>query len=135
MITSLCLRGLGHAIALGYVSMASILCTLKKCLFLLSLPFLCVAYSCAVVDKKDHTTGAVQALFANYKAERGQNGPKKQNKKILYKCVLEFNLATINGLGGSILSKESQNRCTLIQSYHEFCNLYASSKRLWYIDS
>jgi hypothetical protein len=26
MITSLCLRGLGHAIALGYVSMASILC-------------------------------------------------------------------------------------------------------------
>jgi hypothetical protein len=33
---------------------------LVKCLFLLSLPFLCVAYSCAVVDKKDHTTGAIQ---------------------------------------------------------------------------
>ena len=32
---------------------------LAKCLFLLSLPFLCVAYSCAVVDKKDHTTGAI----------------------------------------------------------------------------
>ena len=33
---------------------------LEKCLFLLSLPFLRVAYSCAVVDKKDHTTGAIQ---------------------------------------------------------------------------
>ena len=33
---------------------------LAKCLFLLSLPFLCVAYSCAVVDKKDHTAGAIQ---------------------------------------------------------------------------
>ncbi len=52
MITSLCLRGLGHAIALGYISMASILCTIEKCLFLLSLPFPCVAYSCALVDKK-----------------------------------------------------------------------------------
>jgi hypothetical protein len=31
---------------------------LVRCLFLLSL--LCVAYSCAVVDKKDHTTGAIQ---------------------------------------------------------------------------
>ncbi len=30
---------------------------LVRCLFLLSL--LCVAYSCAVVDKKDHTTGAI----------------------------------------------------------------------------
>ncbi len=27
MITSLCLRGLGYAIALGYVTMASFLCT------------------------------------------------------------------------------------------------------------
>jgi hypothetical protein len=35
---------------------------LEKCLFLLSLPFLCVAYSCAVVDEKDHTTGAIQSL-------------------------------------------------------------------------
>ena len=33
---------------------------LEKCLFLLSLPFLCVAYSCAAVDEKDHTTGAIQ---------------------------------------------------------------------------
>ncbi len=36
---------------------------LDKCLFLLSLPFLCVAYSCAVVDKKDHTTGAIQDIL------------------------------------------------------------------------
>jgi hypothetical protein len=36
-----------------------ILVHLEKCLFLLSLPFLCVAYSCAVVDKKDHTAGAI----------------------------------------------------------------------------
>ena len=34
-----------------------ILVHLVRCLFLLSL--LCVAYSCAVVDKKDHTTGAI----------------------------------------------------------------------------
>jgi hypothetical protein len=27
LITSLCLRGLGHAIASGYVTMASFLCT------------------------------------------------------------------------------------------------------------
>jgi hypothetical protein len=33
---------------------------LEKCLFLLSLLFPCVAYSCAVVDEKDHTTGAIQ---------------------------------------------------------------------------
>ena len=63
MITSLCLRGLGHAIASGYVTMASFLCTWKKCLFLLSLLFPCVAYSCAVVDEKDHTTGAIQLEF------------------------------------------------------------------------
>ena len=45
---------------------------LEKCLFLLSLPFLCVAYSCAVVDKKDHTTGAIQqkSLSARHKINR-----------------------------------------------------------------
>ncbi len=32
---------------------------LETCLFLLPLPLLCVAYSCAVVDKKDHSTGAI----------------------------------------------------------------------------
>jgi hypothetical protein len=32
---------------------------LVQCLFLLSSLFLCVAYSCAVVDEKDHTTGAI----------------------------------------------------------------------------
>jgi hypothetical protein len=44
---------------------------LEKCLFPLSLPFLCVAYSCAVVDKKDHTTGAIQIIKKNssYKGE------------------------------------------------------------------
>jgi hypothetical protein len=36
-----------------------ILVYLVQCLLLLSLPLLCVAYSCAVVDKKDHTTGAI----------------------------------------------------------------------------
>ncbi len=30
-------------------------CALLECLFLLLPPLLCVAYSCAVVDKKDHT--------------------------------------------------------------------------------
>ncbi len=33
---------------------------LVRCLFLLYSLFLCVAYSCAVVDEKDHTTGAIQ---------------------------------------------------------------------------
>jgi hypothetical protein len=33
---------------------------LVQCLFLLYSLFLCVAYSCAVVDEKDHTTGAIQ---------------------------------------------------------------------------
>ena len=32
---------------------------LVQCLFLLYSLFLCVAYSCAVVDEKDHTTGAI----------------------------------------------------------------------------
>jgi hypothetical protein len=38
---------------------------LVQCLFLLSPPFPCVAYSCAVVDKKDHTTGAIQVSTDN----------------------------------------------------------------------
>ncbi len=33
---------------------------LVQCLFLLYPLFLSVAYSCVVVDKKDHTTGAIQ---------------------------------------------------------------------------
>jgi hypothetical protein len=43
--------------------MASILMHLVRCLFLLCPLFLCVAYSCVVVDKKDHTTGAIQGLL------------------------------------------------------------------------
>jgi hypothetical protein len=31
---------------------------LVECLFLLLPPFLCVVWSCAVVDKKEHTIGA-----------------------------------------------------------------------------
>ncbi len=45
---------------LGLRHYGLILVYLVRCLFLLSLPLLCVAYSCAVVDKKDHTTGAIQ---------------------------------------------------------------------------
>ncbi len=41
---------------------------LVQCLFLLSPPFLCVEYSCAVVDKKDHTTGAIQQYFFHAQA-------------------------------------------------------------------
>jgi hypothetical protein len=37
---------------------------LVRCLFLLYSLFLCVAYSCAVVDEKDHTTGAIQHRLA-----------------------------------------------------------------------
>ncbi len=33
---------------------------LVRCLFLLHSLLPCVAYSCAVVDEKDHTTGAIQ---------------------------------------------------------------------------
>jgi hypothetical protein len=33
---------------------------LVECLFLPLPPFLCVAWSCAVVDKKEHAIGAVQ---------------------------------------------------------------------------
>ncbi len=47
---------------LGLRHHALILVHLEKCLFLLSLPFLCVAYSCAVVDEKDHTIGAIQVI-------------------------------------------------------------------------
>ncbi len=32
---------------------------LLECLFLLLPPFLCVAWGCAVVNKKDHTAGAI----------------------------------------------------------------------------
>jgi hypothetical protein len=45
---------------LGLLHHGLILVHLEKCLFLLSLPIQCVAYSCAVVDEKDHTTGAIQ---------------------------------------------------------------------------
>jgi hypothetical protein len=38
---------------------------LVRCLFLL--PLLCVAYSCAVVDKKDRTTGAIHTETINFK--------------------------------------------------------------------
>jgi hypothetical protein len=38
-----------------------------QCLFLLYSLFLCVAYGCAVVDEKDHTTGAIQ-LVKNFKS-------------------------------------------------------------------
>jgi hypothetical protein len=49
-----------------------ILVHLVRCLFLLSLPLLCVAYSCAVVDKKDHTTGAIHlyTIFSNFSGLR-----------------------------------------------------------------
>jgi hypothetical protein len=33
---------------------------LVQCLFLFHSLFLCVAHSCAVVDEKDHTIGAIQ---------------------------------------------------------------------------
>ena len=35
---------------------------LIQCLFLIYSLFLCVAYGCAVVDEKDHTTGAIQEI-------------------------------------------------------------------------
>ncbi len=41
---------------------------LLECLFLLSPPFLCVAWSCAVVDKKEHTIGAIQKVTQFCKA-------------------------------------------------------------------
>jgi hypothetical protein len=44
------------------------------------------------------------ALFSNFKAKRQRKGSK--NKNIFDTCVLELNLAIINGLGGSILSKK-----------------------------
>jgi hypothetical protein len=49
-------------------------------------------------------------LSSVFKPNRGK--PKTYNK-----CFLEFNLATINGLGGSILSKKSQNRCALLNTF------------------
>jgi hypothetical protein len=48
---------------------------LVQCLFLLLPPFLRVAYSCAVVDKKDHTIGAIQPFAAL--TERKNNFPLK----------------------------------------------------------
>ncbi len=39
---------------------------LVECLFLLLPPFLCVAWSCTVVDKNDHTIGAIQSLTFFY---------------------------------------------------------------------
>ena len=49
--TRICLRLRQHGLNPVY---------LVQCLFLLCSLFLCVAYSCVVVDKKDHTTGAIQ---------------------------------------------------------------------------
>jgi hypothetical protein len=46
---------------------------------------------------------------------------KNKNKNIFHKCVLELNLATINGLGGSNLYKKNQNRCNLM---YEYASLY-----------
>jgi hypothetical protein len=60
----------------------------------------------SILHIKEKFGGPLLALFANFKAIRGRNGSKKQNKILFYKCVLEFNLAIINGLGGSILSKK-----------------------------
>ncbi len=37
------------------------------------------------------------STFANFEVKRGQNGSKNENE--FYKCVLEFNFATNNGLG------------------------------------
>ena len=48
--TRICLRLRQHGLNPVY---------LVQCLFLLFSLFLCVAYSCAVVDEKDHTTGAI----------------------------------------------------------------------------
>ncbi len=55
-------------------------------------------------------------LSSVVKAKCGRNGPKKPKTYLYYKCFLEFNLATINGLGGSILSK-SRNRCTILNTF------------------
>ncbi len=52
--TRICLRLRQHGLNPVY---------LVQCLFLLCSLFLCVAYSCVVVDKKDHTTGAIHLLF------------------------------------------------------------------------
>ena len=51
--TRICLRLRQHGLNPVY---------LVQCLFLLCSLFLCVAYSCAVVDEKDHTTGAIHSL-------------------------------------------------------------------------
>jgi hypothetical protein len=41
----------------------------------------------------------------------------KKARHVYYKCFFEFNLATIRGLGGSILSKKNQNRFTLLNTF------------------
>jgi hypothetical protein len=55
---------------------------LVQCLFLLYSLFLCVAYSCAVVDKKDHTTGAIQRFYLGSKMwEKEQQKKQKTNRR------------------------------------------------------
>jgi hypothetical protein len=58
---------------------------LVQCLFLLSSPFPCVAYSCAVVDKKDHTTGAIHMDWATKKVRNMQCAHVHTNEKPLQK--------------------------------------------------
>ncbi len=56
----------------------------------------------------------ILALFAIFEVKHRRNGSKK-TKNLFYKCVLEFNSATINGLGEPSCS----NRCTLLFNVHE----------------
>jgi hypothetical protein len=55
---------------------------LVRCLSLLYSLFLCVAYSCAVVDEKDHTTGAIQLLMGYSGAGGKLIHEKNQKQKI-----------------------------------------------------
>jgi hypothetical protein len=43
-------------------------------------------------------------LSSVFKAKRGRNGSNKPKTYTINVCFLDFNLTTINGLGGSILS-------------------------------
>jgi hypothetical protein len=61
---------------------------LVQCLFPLSSLFLCVAYSCAVVDEKDHTTGAIQGLTVDEK--RVHICPAQSCTFFLQYCLLEY---------------------------------------------
>jgi hypothetical protein len=45
---------------------------------------------------------------------RGEKRLENKTENIFYKCDLEFHFASISGLGGSILSKKVENRCTLV---------------------